>query len=34
MITVTDLFAGAGGSSTGATQVPGVLVDSLERSAT
>lgn len=26
MITVTDLFAGAGGSSTGATQVPGVHV--------
>lgn len=26
MITVTDLFAGAGGSSTGATQIPGVHV--------
>lgn len=26
MITLTDLFAGAGGSSTGATQVPGVTV--------
>lgn len=26
MITVSDFFAGAGGSSTGATQVPGVLV--------
>ena len=26
MITVTDLFAGAGGSSTGASQVPGVRV--------
>ena len=26
MLTVTDLFAGAGGSSTGATQVPGVEI--------
>lgn len=26
MITVTDLFAGAGGSSTGAIQIPGVHV--------
>jgi hypothetical protein len=26
MITLTDLFCGAGGSSTGATQVPGVEV--------
>ena len=26
MITFTDLFAGAGGSSTGAAQVPGVEI--------
>ena len=26
MITVTDIFAGAGGSSTGAAQVPGLHV--------
>jgi len=26
MITMTDLFCGAGGSSTGAMQVPGVQV--------
>ena len=26
MITMTDLFAGAGGSSTGAASVPGVAV--------
>jgi DNA (cytosine-5)-methyltransferase 1 len=26
MLTLTDLFAGAGGSSTGALQVPGINV--------
>ena len=31
MITVTDIFAGAGGSSTGAAQVPGLHVAEPDR---